>query len=361
MHSPSRGTRLSSSGELLSGGRTEYAFVAGAGTRGTWVRAVLVAPYTERMTYTLNSALDASANFVVPTPDGGAWEARYVRRVRDYFIAYVSSHTGCSQACRFCHLTASGQTMMAPATAEDYLAQFDRVLAHYGEVRETQGAAERVNINWMSRGEALANPTMVEGFAPLREAIRQRAAAMDLRAKCNISTILPKSFGDRSLVDVTGMDVSDTVIYYSLYSLRSSFRRRWLSTAMPGEDGLDRLAEWQRITGGRVALHWAFIAGENDDEGTVAEILDAVHQRGLVAKFNAVRYNPFSAAQGTEPAEPVVEARFAQLAEGLGHPASRIVPRVGFDVKASCGMFVAGEGARRAAPADPAELVTVVP
>ena len=59
----------------------------------------------------LKSNLDQSVNFV-ENQLVGFLESRYVRKVDEYFICYLSSQTGCNRGCKFCHLTASGQTQL---------------------------------------------------------------------------------------------------------------------------------------------------------------------------------------------------------------------------------------------------------
>ena len=68
-----------------------------------------------------------------------------------------------------------------------------------------------------------------------------------------------------------------------------------------------------------------------------------IKDSGIKARMNVVRYNPFGPGQGKESSEEVIQARFEQLKEVMLIPGSRIVPRVGFDVKSSCGMFVSRE------------------
>ena len=68
--------------------------------------------------------------------------------------------------------------------------------------------------------------------------------------------------------------------------------------------------------------------------------MEDVKSRGIKAKFNLVRYNPHSDRYGYEPEEQHIIQLFNVVQSYLHNPKSRIVPRVGHDVKASCGMFV---------------------
>lgn len=301
------------------------------------------------MTYqTLISAEDASINHVFKTDDGGAFECRFVRRSPEYFIVYLSSHTGCDKACRMCHLTQTGQTMMRPATHWDYLDQARQVLARYKAERAIDDEPAFVNFNFMARGEPFANPGILNGGHPaLFRVLREEAWLAGVpRVQLNYSTIMPRELEGRSLTDVLGPSHIGCNIYYSAYSFRPEFRKRWLPKAMDPFQALDKLAEFQRTAPdygrepGEIVLHWSFIKGQNDDEETVEEIIEAVKARGLRTRFNLVRYNSFSPAQGVEPEEDTLNRLLMKLSNAFGDVRSRIVPRVGLDVKASCGMFV---------------------
>ena len=287
----------------------------------------------------LPSSQDRSINLVLAHADGGFFEHRLVQRDDAKVLVYLSSHTGCAYSCRMCHLTATGQTMMTEASAEGYADQARAVLVEYAQrVAQGQPAAQTVHFNFMARGEPLANRALVDRPNTVYEPLAQQAAALGLAPRFLVSSILPRDFtGDLSTV------FSDprAALYYSLYSLQPAFRKRWLPKAMDPARALDLMADCQVKTNGTMALHWAFIEGENDQDEAIDEVVEAVRSRGLRVKFNLVRYNPHDRRHGQEPSEARLQAIFARLSQGLGHADSRIVPRVGFDVKASCGMFVA--------------------
>jgi 23S rRNA (adenine2503-C2)-methyltransferase len=287
----------------------------------------------------LHSHEDRSVNFVWDLDDG-ALEARFVRRDDNYFIVYLSSQSGCTQACRFCHLTATGQTGFTQATLEDFMVQARAVLNYYDDEVSSgrQATATKVHFNWMARGEPLLNPVVTTTPGALYAALAEEAEARSLTPAFKISTIIPAGTSATSLRAV--MADQRATLYYSLYSMDPAFRRRWLPKAQAPDVALDMLAAIQRDTNAAIALHWAMIEGENDSAATVEAIKEAVGERGIRAKFNLVRYNPYSERQGRESPEPVLFARFEVLKNAMSSATTRIVPRVGFDVQASCGMFV---------------------
>ena len=290
----------------------------------------------------LRSREDLSVNFVWALGGTDAIEARFVRRTDNYFIVYLSSHTGCNQACRFCHLTATKQVSMQDVTLDDFLIQADTVLDYYDEeVRSgRQPKAEKVHFNWMARGEPFMNPVVLHQCKELFEALAFRAKIRRLSVDFKLSSIFPKATALTDVVNAMSQPFVRT--YYSLYSLDSAFRKRWVPKAHDPVVVLDWLGENHRTSAKPldIALHWAFIAGENDTSASVQSIADAVEERGIHAKFNLVRYNPFSPAQGEESSNEVLMDRLELMRSCSDQIGTRMVPRVGFDVRASCGMFV---------------------
>jgi adenine C2-methylase RlmN of 23S rRNA A2503 and tRNA A37 len=281
------------------------------------------------MTLTISqSALDQSVNIVRTIGPGEALEARYVRRSAEELIVYLSSQTACAQRCRFCHLTTTGQVAARDATMTELLQQAENVLTHY-DVSVQNGApvAGAVNFNFMARGEPLANRSVP--WDRLLEMLDLQAWQQRLQPRFKVSTIIPTE--TPRLRDIfTGSIQPD--IYYSLYSLRDDFRRRWMPSAAPFEVGLRLLAEWQNWAHKIPRIHLALIRGENDDPADI-EALARAATGALRVDFNIVRYNP----PDERTSEGDVSIAYSILRR---YAPTQVVDRVGFDVQASCGMFV---------------------
>ncbi|WP_217925082.1 hypothetical protein [Miltoncostaea oceani] len=293
-------------------------------------------------TVRLDSDLDESVNWV--TDLGGAdgmIETRYVRRRDDYLICYLSSQGGCGRGCRMCALTASRQTRGIDMTVPQIIAQARTVLDHYdGLVADGCPVAQTIHFNFMSRGEVLANPLIRDGADEMLWALTQMSRERGLMPSFKLSTIMPRAMADEDLNRIFGGIPVD--FYYSLYSTDPGFRRRWLPDALDHEEALAKLVRYQAASRKVPVIHWAYIEGENDSVADTQAIVAAVNAAGLRCDVNIVRYNPFSAEQGREPALEVIERNAAILAAGIPGARVQIVGRVGFDVKASCGMFVGG-------------------
>lgn len=279
---------------------------------------------------TLTSQVDQSVNFIEEQLVGFL-ESRYVRKVDDYFIAYLSSQTGCNRGCKFCHLTATGQTSFVDSTIGDFVSQWHNIEKHYMKEKKR---AKYVHFNLMARGEPLANKHLLERGDELLIQLGNAAKYRNLRAKFNISTIMPVTL-NKSLSDV--FNFMSPTIYYSLYSVKDSFRQKWLPTALPVLDALARLKEYQNFSKKIVKIHHAFIKGENDSFQDVVAMCKVLNMSGLAWEFNLVRYNPFSQEQGEE--SPYIDQLLDIIRDNTPNKVQKI-PRVGPDVKASCGMFV---------------------
>lgn len=292
----------------------------------------------------LNSEEDKSVNFVFPNGQ----EARFVQRTDDYMIAYLSSHSGCNMACRMCHLTQTGQTDMREATVLEMISQVEIVMRYYIDkvsLRE-QKPVSKVHLNWMARGDALASVNLKNNWTHLAASLMNEVNLGGVqRVEFNLSSIFPKGcfegdLGD-ALVNTFGkIPLFRPVFYYSLYSLDNEFRRKWLPKAMDPEEVIAGLKKWQVVTGGTIVLHWAMIKGHNDKTEQYTAIAELVKKHELYARFNLVRYNPYSDSQGEEADPNTLTENFSIIEESMTLPGSRIVPRVGRDVAASCGTFI---------------------
>ncbi len=281
----------------------------------------------------LNSQIDHSVNFVEEQLVGFL-ESRFVRKCDEYFIAYLSSQTGCNRGCTFCHLTVTGQTSFVDSSHNDFMAQAIQVFKHY---RKQNKPAKYMHYNFMARGEPLANKILLDSGDELLLKLGQVAKEEGLPAKFNISTIMPLTL-KKSLVDI--FSYINPTIYYSLYSTNVEWRNKWMPAAMDVDTAVSMLKEYQDFSKKIIKIHYAFIADENDSIQEISNVCDVIDRAGLICEFNLVRYNPASPEQGVESSEEVINRNIDLIRSRFGGTKVQVIPRVGFDVKASCGMFV---------------------
>lgn len=267
------------------------------------------------------SELDGSINHQYP--DGS--EFRLVRRA-DHDTIYLSSHTGCALGCTMCWLTATGQTAMAPLTAD---AMLDRA------GRFASAARGRVNLAFMARGDALANPN-VNGSLVMRLLRRYTSAP---HAKVTISTIFPKQADAIDELLFRRFKGFQPNLYWSLYTFDEAVRETLLPNAGDPYAVLEGLVEWQNVTGLEVVIHHALIDGVNSGIGHAEKIVATLADLGLCYRVNLVRYNPPDNST-REASDDVYETHRRIYAQSSCCAGARIQPRVGFDVSASCGMFL---------------------
>ena len=250
-------------------------------------------------------------------------------------------------SCRFCHLTQTKQTDFKEATTTQILDQARRVIKHYVNMvaLELQKPVKTVHFNWMARGEPLASSVLKMNWDTISKSLKDMANAAGVEVvKFKISTIIPTGHGfDKAttnpLVWFFNTELKP-VFYYSLYSTSKDFRKKWLPKAIDPEMALYVLKQWQLASKASVVLHWAFIKDQNDSKQEVESILELVKKSGIQAKFNLVRYNPFDEENSQESELDVVNVNFRTISQQMLLEGSRIVPRVGFDIAASCGMFI---------------------
>lgn len=280
-------------------------------------------------TKVLHSELDASINFII-TDRYGMLEARYVNRGTGNFIVYLSSMYGCDQSCRMCHLTQTKQTDPRTTSMEMFILQAQTVLNYVrskGIVTET----DKVYFDFMARGEPLLNPHVVE-WKELRSKLIALVPEAE-QVKFKVSTIFPKGFDLRNL---SNFIVPGTRIYYSLYSMDDEFRKRWLPKSIDPELALAALQRLEPL-GLDFRFHWALIDGENTSVTTIIKLRLAL-RKFKNPSLNLVRYNPYSKAQGRECPEDLLYIIAEEFRDsGVD---TKVVVKVGPDVKASCGMFI---------------------
>lgn len=290
----------------------------------------------------LRSQDDDSINWIFHITDTQIIEARFLQRDPHVGIFYLSSASGCSLSCRMCHLTQTGQTQDIPVMIDDYVDQLDVMIEHLTKERRLVNITD-IHINFMARGDVFNNPHFIHEFPSLIAQINAIARFDGFIPHYKISTIFPQTSPLNTAESLTTWmkehiwdAPEDIEIYYSLYSLNPTFRKRWLPKALDpqiiGEVFHDRTT--------RLRLHHALIPDANDSDLDAQAIVNYLEQYNIYVRLNLVHYNPYGEPTMT-PFDPQGHSSYRKVLESSSHILSTqiVVPR-GFSSKASCGQFV---------------------
>lgn len=290
-------------------------------------------------------AKDGSINYLLELANKNIIECRYVRRKPSYISTYVSSHTGCKMGCTFCWLTQSGQTQFDHVTIPEYELQLNTVLSKAPTIINPKDV--RINVNFMSRGEAMANKFVINNYKNLYDCLYNVVIRNGYdKMKMNVSSIYPNSLKGHKL-EIVFKD-RPVNFYYSIYSCNDSFRKKYVPNAVSVKYALDRLACLQENHhDNTVVFHCAFIKGANDDIKEVNKMANLIKSYNFKnTKFNLVRLNPYikngvpiMEESSKETLKEIFDIMNNAVTNKVPTQASRIVGRVGTDAFVSCGMF----------------------
>lgn len=295
---------------------------------------------------------DSSVNLISPVIAGDRFETRAVFRDSTCII-YLSSATGCNLSCRFCWLTQTNQTSMNYATVDDYLNKTKEILDYLSLSKSLEGI-DTLHFNFMARGDVLSNHYFTEQFPDIFKNLTKLAQRYipRIKPKFKLSTIFPNDIQFDHDYEFDTYDVRtwivdrilnyasdhqyDVEFYYSLYSLRSEFRKKWIPKAID--------PEWigQAFSGrdSGLRLHHALIEGQNDTEEDVALIHEWLERHDLHVKLNIVHYNPFNDKCGEESSCGKLDEYLLKMRESHRILDTQIVSRASTEVYAACGMFI---------------------
>lgn len=283
------------------------------------------------------SNIDLSENHVFSSRSGGFFETRVVVRDETKGVVYVSSQDGCSMGCRMCHLTQSHQKFFRNASLEEIYSQID-----YGLMRLKKKFLlfNRVHLNFMARGEPLDNKRISTHIGNIEDYFQSRLIDMDFEGNSRIliSSIFPSKHDIKELDYFKNSKIS--IFYYSLYSFDKNFRRRWLPNAREPSEVFSFLREFYFATGRRSRIHHCFIENQNDSLAHVSEIVDRLNDLDFPIDINIVRYNAHISSNTSETSLERIYELVEFMTKNYRNGALKIINRIGFDVKASCGMFL---------------------
>ncbi len=279
---------------------------------------------------------------------------------RNKYSIFISSSVGCYMKCKFCHLTLKDSKHIK-IESEEVLANIkeaiEDVVLFNPDIKNRY-----VKLSWMGMGDAINKPRMVydvtiellnwifsKGYAIGLDGVDLSTVMPPLKNKKWIDTFheLEKQLNCYDVNPSYNMDnIEYTNGYYShknifrlFYSVESAIQEKRdivVPNAMPINEAIAQLKEYEQNGAYTLILHHLLVDGLNDSEEELIALKDLVHKDFKNNELRILRYN-FCAKSNYKESEKFIN-QIRYLSDKINFIKVQVSP--GTEVSAACGQFI---------------------
>ena len=279
---------------------------------------------------------------------------------RNKFSIFISSSVGCFMRCKFCHLTLKN--------AKHFKLEADQILSNLQEAfldsyaLHPELAQKYVKLSWMGMGDAINKSDMVYDVTKrFLDWLFEQGYVRGLDG-VDLSTVMPKMSSSAWMGHFHALEAHlanyprnpayamDNVqytngaythrnifrLFYSIESAVQSARDVVIPNAMPLEQAVALLREYQQDGKYTVILHHLLVNDLNDSEVELEALAQLMTTQFPGNELRILRYNLCAKSMYKESDRFLQQIRY--LSEHIGFIKVQVSP--GSEVSAACGQFI---------------------
>lgn len=279
---------------------------------------------------------------------------------RNKYSIFISSSVGCYMKCKFCHLTLKNSEFIK-ISIQDVLQNLKDAVEDAVQFNP-QIKNRYIKLSWMGMGDAINKPQMVYDVTlELLDWIFQNNYAIGLDG-IDLSTVMPKLKNKNWIsifhslenqlqkypinpnykmdnVQYTNGYYSHKNIFRLFYSVESTLQEKRnyiVPNAMPIQEAVEHLLEYQQNGEFSVILHHLIIEDLNDSEYELNHLIQFINQYFPKNELRVLRYNLCSKSQYKESDKFVQQIK--KISDNIQFLKVQVSP--GTEVSAACGQFI---------------------
>lgn len=276
---------------------------------------------------TVRSQLDKTVKQIHRNEDSRLVEVSYIDKSDGKDIFCVPTQTSCNLGCKFCHLTGQG------VPAENLTAAEVVTFVNKFWIEQITTSAKTLLISYMGSGEPLMN---VSGVLESAQALKTKYDAAYSNVRFGVASIIPSARRMREFTDSVLTSGLNFKFHWSLHSARPSIRKHLMPAALPLNEAVNLVGEYQASTGNAIEAHYTLLSGDNDTETDVKCLVQLL--RGLPINLKVLRYSERNDVD-LQRSEKVDQFFHRMRDNGFEGGLEYYAPP-GNDIGASCGQFL---------------------